>query len=203
MLINTFKRKTKEKCIKTTINQNKTKINNTTIVRTFNRLILDANRRLKAIQNLDFIKQLLTPESKYKGSRKFKTNDWENYYNRSVRNYSENKKKKLQDMKEKINSEEKLKEDKIIKELKVKKAPQIEIERIIQRVYTIRKSDKINKLKYSCIRDHPRYNSFNSNLKSNHLYTTFSSIVKTTEKCKNQTKKINFVIIIIKYNILD
>jgi len=135
MLFDLFKRQTKEAKLNTISDKNKPKKNETTIVKTFNRLIDDANRRLEASYNLELIKNIIDTSKSKNKRKKVTENDWNSYYSQSVKSFTENKQKKITEMKEEKEKALKLKEDSLLKERKTKKASEKEIDRIFNRMY--------------------------------------------------------------------
>ena len=78
MLFDIFKRQTKELRLNKLIEKNKKKINESEKIKTFNRLIEDANRRIEAQDQLEEMKnqvQINNPNIK-----KYKDEEWEEIY---------------------------------------------------------------------------------------------------------------------------
>jgi hypothetical protein len=78
MLFDIFKRQTKELRLNKLIEKNKKKINESEKIKTFNRLIEDANRRIEAQDQLEEMKnqvQINIPNIK-----KYKDEEWEEIY---------------------------------------------------------------------------------------------------------------------------
>ena len=134
MINDTHQRQTKEERLKTILDEKKPRINESTIIKTFNRLIEDANRRLEVSHNLDSIKEIISIE-KLPKKKKFNENEWKSYYSDSVKLFSENRDKKIKEKMEQKEKEIKNTDDKIIKEIRAKKAPKKEVELIFQRIY--------------------------------------------------------------------
>ncbi len=135
MLFDIFKRQTKEERLKRIVDKKKLRKNESEITTTFNRLIKDANRRLEASNKLEKIKEIINKDVIKTSKRRFKENDWESYYTKSVKKFSENRDKKIKDQqieKEKI---EKEKEEKIVQIQKVRKVSNKEIDLIFKKIY--------------------------------------------------------------------
>lgn len=78
MLFDIFKRQTKELRLNKLIEKNKVKITESQKIKTFNRLILDANRRIELKDQLEEKKnQIYNSNSTYK---KYKEEEWEDIY---------------------------------------------------------------------------------------------------------------------------
>lgn len=143
MFFDIYKRQTKEERLKGIVDKKKFRKNDSEITKTFNRLIKDSNRRLEASNKMDKIKEILNKDLTKVSKRRFKENDWESYYTKSVKNFSENREKKIKDQqieKEKI---EKEKEEKIIKVQKIRKVSNQEIDLIFKKIYERKNVSKV------------------------------------------------------------
>ena len=78
MLFDIFKRQTKEERLNKLIEKNKVKISETDRIKTFNRLIEDANRRIEAQDQLDDLKNQIEPNNQ--NFKKYKEEEWEEIY---------------------------------------------------------------------------------------------------------------------------
>lgn len=78
MLFDIFKRQTKEERLEKLIEKNKVKIDENERIKTFNRLIEDANRRIEAQDQMEDMKILL--DQKNVSSKKYKFEEWEEIY---------------------------------------------------------------------------------------------------------------------------
>lgn len=79
MLFDIFKRQTKEERLEKLIEKNKVKIDENERIKTFNRLIEDANRRIEAQDQMEEMKIKL--EQNNVNSKKYKFDEWEDIYN--------------------------------------------------------------------------------------------------------------------------
>jgi len=78
MLFDIFKRQTKEERMEKIVEQSKLKIDENERVKTFNRLIDDANRRFEAQEHLAQMKMQL--EQQNLDMKKYKEEEWEDIY---------------------------------------------------------------------------------------------------------------------------
>ena len=191
MKIDIVKRQSKEERLKMLIDKNTPKKSEIVITKTFNRLIQDANRRLEANHHLDSNKEILSQEKK-SNPKKFKDTEWKSYYNNSVDHFLENRDKKIKDKSKQKEIEIKKKEENILKDKKVKKASNKEIDLIFQRIYgsptistVFSKKDKENSKKN--LNNKSIYPFSNTNTNTN----TNSGITKSKSKneiCKTHLK---------------
>jgi len=79
MLFDIFKRQSKEERLEKLIEKNKVKIDENERIKTFNRLIEDANRRVEAQDQMEEMKMKL--EQNNVNSKKYKFEEWEEIYN--------------------------------------------------------------------------------------------------------------------------
>lgn len=77
MLDDIHKRQNKDKRINNLIEQTKIKADEGEVIKTFNRLIEDANRRMEAFDNMDMMKQFLDDKIAFK---KYSENEWKRVY---------------------------------------------------------------------------------------------------------------------------
>ncbi len=132
MQFDVFKKGKQDQLISNIIEKNKPKIDEEELVKTFNRLIVDANRRIEAQQNIEQMKSLL--EEKFNNGKKYKTEEWEYIYNHRFLKFVEDKNKKIDDMSKQKKKEEREKEDRELEGLKVVKGPQTGIDQSVQRL---------------------------------------------------------------------
>lgn len=130
-----FKRQTKEERLEKLIERNKVKIDEEERIKTFNRLIEDANRRLEAQEHLEEMKQKLEEDPLLVEPKKYRDEEWDDIYNDRFKKFQDEKDKKL-DYKIKEKREiERLKEDEIVETVKTKKAPRYIIDQASKRMY--------------------------------------------------------------------
>ncbi len=79
MLFDIFKRQTKDERINKLIEKNKVKITEEERIKTFNRLIEDANRRIEAQDQLEDLKNQIN-KTNNTNSKKYKDEEWEEIY---------------------------------------------------------------------------------------------------------------------------
>ncbi len=78
MLFDIFKRQTKEERLEKLIEKYKLKIDETERVKAFNRLIIDANRRIEAQENMEALKSRL--EEGEPSLKKYTQDEWDGIY---------------------------------------------------------------------------------------------------------------------------
>ena len=76
MLFDTFKRHTKDERLEKLIDKNRIRMDEGERIKTFNRLIIDANRRIEAQENLESMKTKLDDQMSLK---KYKQEDWDRH----------------------------------------------------------------------------------------------------------------------------
>lgn len=179
MIFDVMRRQSKEEKLKSMIDRNKAKLDEDTRIKGFNRLIEDANRRLEAQEQLEFLKKKMDEEKKEKNTKRYKHNQWNEIYNERFMRYQEEKDKKLTNQIKEKQFKERQKEEEEIKLCKVKKAPISVIERFGKRMYeeAIKRKLKNNK----------NVNNNNNNYNS----TRFSPIDIDSEMRSEQQLKIN------------
>ena len=133
MQFDVFKREKQDHHIANLIEKNKPKLDEDELIKTFNRLILDANRRIEAQQNIEQMKSLL--EEKLNNGKKYKPEEWKYIYNERFIKYVEEKNKKIEELFVQKQKEEKEKEEKQLELLVVKKGPQAVIDKAAQRLH--------------------------------------------------------------------
>lgn len=79
MLFDIFKRQTKEERLGKLVEKNKVKINEQERIKTFNRLIEDANRRIEAQDQMEEMRTQL--DRLNVNNKKYKFDQWEEIYN--------------------------------------------------------------------------------------------------------------------------
>jgi len=78
MLFDTFKRQTKTDRLEKLIDKYKVKIDESERVKAFNRLIIDANRRIEAQENMELLKSKL--EEGPPSQKKYSEEEWDEIY---------------------------------------------------------------------------------------------------------------------------
>ncbi len=143
MQFDIYKRQIKEDRINKLVEQNKVKMDEDERIKAFNRLIIDANRRLEAQENLENMKNKLEEDITSGTQKKYSDEEWKEIYNKRFKKYVDNinKKKeekiKLKNMK-KINDE-----NQEINLCPTRKASQKHIEQAAQRMYDEAKKRRI------------------------------------------------------------
>lgn len=79
MLFDIFKRQTKEERLNKLIEKNKVKISESERIKTFNRLIEDANRRIEAQDQLEDLKNQIQKNDN-RSFKKYKDEEWDEIY---------------------------------------------------------------------------------------------------------------------------
>ena len=82
-----YKRQKKEDIVNRLIEENKIKIDEDERIKTFNRLIIDANRRLEAQENLENMKNKLEEDITLGPQKKYSDEEWKEIYNIRFKNY--------------------------------------------------------------------------------------------------------------------
>ena len=140
-----YKRQKKEDIVNRLIEENKIKIDEDERIKAFNRLIIDANRRLEAQENLENMKNKLEEDITLGPQKKYSDEEWKEIYNKRFKNYVDNiNKKKEENIKlnimKKINDE-----NEEINLCPTKKASQKHIDEAAQRMYDEAKKRKIKR----------------------------------------------------------
>lgn len=134
MLFDVFKRQTKEERMNKLIDKNKIRIDENERIKTFNRLIEDANRRLEAQERIEKMKDNLDNNTTLT-NKKYKSEEWEEIYDERFLKYKlDREKKNLEKTKEKV-IKDKEEEDRIVENTKAKKVPSHVINSIAKRMY--------------------------------------------------------------------
>lgn len=143
MQFDIYKRQFREDRINKLVEQSKAKIDEDERIKAFNRLILDANRRIEAQENMEKIKNKLEEDISTGNQKKYSDEEWKEIYNKRFKNYMDNiNKKREENIKE--NMMKRIKdENEEIKLCNVKKAPQKHIDKEAQRMYDEAKKRKI------------------------------------------------------------
>ena len=152
MKFDIYKRQIKEQKINDFVNNNKVKIKEEKKIKTFNHLIEDANRRLKAQINSDNLNsQLGSDLMEKKETKKYNDNEWEIIYQKRFQNFLDKVNKKNIENKKYFDEEKKKKEEEIIKLIPNKKASNEHIKEISEKMYEnamkkyIKNNEKIEK----------------------------------------------------------
>jgi hypothetical protein len=143
MQFDIYKRQFREDRINKLIEQSKVKIDEDERIKAFNRLILDANRRIEAQENMEKIKNKLEEDISAGNQKKYSDEEWKEIYNKRFKLYMDNINKKREEN-IKINMMKKIKdENEEIKLCNIKKASQEHIDKEAQRMYDAAKKRKI------------------------------------------------------------
>ena len=147
MQFDIYKRQIKEERLNDLVEQNKVKIEEEKRIKTFNHLIEDANRRLKAQINMDELKNQLNEDliSSSNFYKKYNDDEWNEIYKKRFKAYQENINKKKEENKKFYEEEKKKKEQEIINLCPNKKAPIKHIIEASQKMYDEAKKRKIKK----------------------------------------------------------
>ena len=113
MKFDIYKRQSKDERINKLIEENKKKIDEVERIKTFNRLIEDANRRNEANENLKKKEDNLNHDIISPKNKKYNDNEWNNIYQKRFKSYEDKSKKKLE--KNRIEEYEKQKKKKKMK----------------------------------------------------------------------------------------
>ena len=87
MKIDIYNRQIKEDVVNKVLEQNKTKIDEDERIKAFNRLIIDANRRTEAQENLENMKNRLEEDIISEPQKKYTDEEWKEIYNKRFKNY--------------------------------------------------------------------------------------------------------------------
>ena len=140
MRFDIYKRQTQNERIDKMIEDNKIKINEEQRIKTFNRLIEDANRRNEK-KHHKFKENNISPKKK-----KYNYNEWNNIYQKRFKSYEDKSKKKLEKNRIEEFEKQKKKEEDEIKMCKIKKASIKHIEEASKKMYEESKKNQIKKL---------------------------------------------------------
>ena len=143
MQFDIYKRQFREDRINKLVEQSKVKIDEDERIKAFNRLIIDANRRIEAQENMEKIKNKLEEDISAGIQKKYSDEEWKEIYNKRFKFYMDNINKKREEN-IKMNMMKKIKdENEEIKLCNIKKASQEHIDKEAQRMYDEAKKRKI------------------------------------------------------------
>ncbi len=145
MKFDIYKRQSKDERINQLLEENKKKIDEVERIKTFNRLIEDANRRNEANENLkkkeDNLKhELISPKNK-----KYNVNEWNNIYQKRFKSYENKTKEKIAKNRNDEIEKLKKKEQEEINMCKTKKASVKHVEETAKKMYEESRKRKIKK----------------------------------------------------------
>ena len=145
MKFDIYKRQSKDERINQLLEENKKKIDEVERIKTFNRLIEDANRRNEANENLkkkeDNLKhELISPKNK-----KYNVNEWNNIYQKRFKSYENKTKEKIAKNRNDEIEKLKKKEQEEINMCKTKKASVKYVEETAKKMYEESRKRKIKK----------------------------------------------------------
>ena len=145
MQFDIYKRQIKEERLNDLVEQNKVKIEEGEKIKTFNHLIEDANRRLKAQINMNELQNQLNDDltSSSNFYKKYNDNEWNEIYLKRFKAYQENINKKKEENRKYYEEERKKKEEEIINLCPKKKAPIKHILEASQKMYDEAKKRRI------------------------------------------------------------
>ena len=136
MKFDIYKRQIKEKKIDDFIENNKVKIKEEKKIKTFNHLIEDANRRLKAQINSEILNTELNQDLlKKNGHKKYNDDEWDIIYKKRFKNYLDKVNKKKKENIKFYEDEKKKKQEEILKLFPNKKASKKHIKEIVNKMY--------------------------------------------------------------------
>ena len=168
MKFDIYKRQIKEKKIDDFIQNNKVKIKEEKKIKTFNHLIEDANRRLKAQINAEHLNTELNQDLLGKDEpKKYNDDEWDIIYQKRFKNYLDRVNKKKKENKKIIEEEKMKKEEEILKLIPNKKVSQKHIEETAEKMYeeaikrNIKKKEIIEKFDNIKINNLPIKNNIN------------------------------------------
>ena len=145
MKFDIYKRQSKDERINKLVEEKKKKIDEVERIKTFNRLIEDANRRNEANENLkkkeDNLKhELISPKNK-----KYNVNEWNNIYQKRFKSYENKTKEKIAKNRNDEIEKLKKKEQEEINMCKTKKASVKHVEETAKKMYEESRKRKIKK----------------------------------------------------------
>lgn len=142
MMLDSYMRQTRGNRINELFEQTKPKLDEGQLVKTFNRLIEDANRRMEAFDNMDMMKQFLDEKVSFK---KYTQDEWDSVYKgRFMERYLSTQKHIDEIRKEKFVSEIE-KEQEILNNYKTKKVAKETINKSVERLYNEAERRKLAK----------------------------------------------------------
>jgi len=188
MLFDVFKRQTREERLDKIIEQNKVKINEVDRVKTFNRLIEDANRRLEAQENLEAMKNKIFDQDSFSNTvnKKISIAEWEEIYAERFLKFKEQHEKWRQEQVLHKVLQEKKKEDEIVNAVITKKAPQHLIDENSKRMFDVAERRKL-KLEELIRKKEGNYNEDKNSNEEREL-------TPTKFKKKRKVQNYNFVV---------
>ena len=146
MKFDIYKRQIKEKKIDDFVQNNKVKIKEEKKIKTFNHLIEDANRRLKAQINSENLNTQLSQDLLKKDVvKKYNEDEWETIYKKRFINYLDRVNKKKKENIKLLEEEKKKKEEEILKTIPNKKASNKHIKEMSDKMYEEAMKRKIMK----------------------------------------------------------
>ena len=145
MKFDIYKRQSKDERINQLLEENKKKIDEVERIKTFNRLIEDANRRNEANENLkkkeaNLKHELISPKNK-----KYNVNEWNNIYQKRFKSYENKTKEKIAKNRNDEIEKLKKKEQEEINMCKTKKASVKHVEETAKKMYEESRKRKIKK----------------------------------------------------------
>ena len=143
MQFDIYKRQLKEEKINTLIERNKIKMDEEERIKAFNRLIIDANRRLDAQENLENMKDKLEEDITSGPHKKYTDQEWKEIYDKRFKNYMDNLNKKKEDNIKQEQMKKIINENEEINLCQTKKASKKKIEESVKRMYDEAKKRKI------------------------------------------------------------
>ena len=136
MKFDIYKRQIREKKIDDFVEHNKVKIKEEKKIKTFNHLIEDANRRLKAQIHAENLNTQLSQDLMSKNvPKKYNEDEWDIIYKKRFKNYLDRVNQKKKENKMFYEEEKKKKEEEILKLLPNKKASNKHIKEISDKMY--------------------------------------------------------------------
>lgn len=213
MKFDIYKRQIKEKKVNEFVNKNKVKIKEENKIKTFNHLIEDANRRLKAHSNLSNLNLQLGHDYISKDEhKKYNDDEWKNIYRQRFKNFLDKVKRKNIETKQYYDDEKKKKEDEILKFVPNKKASSEHIKETSEKMYeegkkrNIKFKEKIEKLNNLNKKDISIKNNvikvnklLNKNNKDNNILYNILRNKNNANNINNKIKNSNSASKIIKY----
>ena len=187
MQFDIYKRQIKEERLNDLVEQNKVKIDEDQKIKTFNRLIEDANRRLKAQTNMNELQNQLNDDliSATNFYKRYNGDEWDEIYKKRFKKYLEKVNKKKEENKKIYDEEKKKKEQEIINLCPCKKASIKHILEASQKMYDEAKKRKLKKSeKKETTNNIKKISYINTKLKNNNEE-------KDKDKEKDNTKKGN------------
>ena len=145
MKFDIYKRQSKDERINQLLEENKKKIDEVERIKTFNRLIEDANRRNEANENLKRKEDNLNHELISPKNKKYNVNEWNNIYQKRFKSYEKKAKEKLEKNRNEEIEKLKKKEQEEINMCKTKKASVKHVEETAKKMYEESRKRKIKK----------------------------------------------------------